>query len=791
MFVFGVLFSLAVAGAQSECTDEPVLREDAISSVTSLSYLTKFRGRKTITDYSKIVVEYKPFSMVTNPECVDEQQLIIQVRTADSNDWITFDGRPEGIGAGIFRWTISDIAPCKDHYFQFSIGGPVGQVMFTYPDPVPAAPEEEIIQHFSPKAPGNLRVSDTRDSSASLSWEAAECATKYEIGYSKKLAPNERQFETVPAADGNSFVISEGLEPCTEYEISMSSVLGDDVYSDDEATVNFATPPAASSADKLDPQVTPDTNSMLTRWSGFDKLSCVTKYSVSVCKEQEEQCEDAKEVVRNDALEYLEYNAENLAQCSSYTLEIKPLYDNVDLAPKVVEFRTKSPKAEGVAEGLLPVSAQTGNGQEIVVNWSAVDCAQSYEVYQKVNSVGGDWELVESTKETTITLNGVPCTEYMYGVLVIIDDVKSKIMMADDSITTNMDDSSFVPPNIELNPLEDGVELSWDHGACINGYVIKTCRHENDTICEVNSIDGNPSNHNITYTVENLEPCTSYNVEILPTIEGSTFDTESYFFETASPQPSPPNNFNAELESGRVSLEWDQVVCASGYIIVQHIGEEETTWEIDDPSQLSEELNTPEPCVTYRYGVKAVVGGGSSSSSDLQEIVVPPKAGQDHLPELQLLENVNDTIRLSIKPARTNIRCQVDSYEVKYGSLDQGEVSKQFHADDLSDTGDIVLTFSGASKPGLSLEGRINYQGFEDPSPWIQAKSTVIIKGQGSSDILVPIIVGLLVAVVVILIVIFFVVKRRRNQTKYDVEKDNTNKGETQKLNEEHPEAEA
>ena len=64
----------------------------------------------------------------------------------------------------------------------------------------------------------------------------------------------------------------------------------------------------------------------------------------------------------------------------------------------------------------------------------------------------------------------------------------------------------------------------------------------------------------------------------------------------------------------------------------------------------------------FRYGVKAVVGGGSSSSSDLQEIVVPPKAGQDHLPELQLLENVNDTIRLSIKPARTNIRCQVSIY---------------------------------------------------------------------------------------------------------------------------------
>ena len=601
MLVIGVLFSLMVAGALSECTDKPVLREDAISSIIKPpSYLTKFRGRQLITDYSKIVVEYKPFSMVTNPDCVEEQQLLIQFKNDDS-DWITFQGRPEGLGGGRFRWTISDVAPCKAHYFRFQLNGPGGHEMFEYPDPVEAAPREEILKNFRPKAPGNLMVTDTQDGTVSISWEAAVCAEKYEFSYSKKLSTTDRQFETVAAADGNSFVITKGLEPCTEYEISMYSVLGDDVYSDREAAVDFATPPAASSADKLDPEVTPDTNSMSTRWSGFDKLSCVTKYSVSVCKEQEENCEGAQEVVRNDALEYLEYNVDNLAQCSQYTLRIKPLYADVDLAPKVVEFRTKSPKAEGVADALSPVSAQTVNGQEIEVSWSAVDCAQSYEVYQKVNSVGNDWELVDETEETTIKLNGVPCTEYMYGVLVIIDDVKSEIMESPDRIMTNIDDdSSFKPPNIDWKAMEDGIELSWDHGACINGYEIKACRHENDTICEVNSIDGNPSNHNVTYTVENLEPCTLYNVEILPTIAGSTIVTESYAIKTASPQPSPPNNFNAELESGQVSLEWDEVVCASGYIIVQHIGEEEITWEIEDPSKLSQELGSPEPCVTYR-----------------------------------------------------------------------------------------------------------------------------------------------------------------------------------------------
>ena len=51
-------------------------------------------------------------------------------------------------------------------------------------------------------------------------------------------------------------------------------------------------------------------------------------------------------------------------------------------------------------------------------SWSAVDCAEYYEVFQKVNSGGGDWEVVKQTTDTSVELNGVPCTEYIYGVQV-------------------------------------------------------------------------------------------------------------------------------------------------------------------------------------------------------------------------------------------------------------------------------------------------------------------------------------------------------------------------------------
>ena len=62
--------------------------------------------------------------------------------------------------------------------------------------------------------------------------------------------------------------------------------------------------------------------------------------------------------------------------------------------------------------------------------------------------------------------------------------------------------------------------------------------------------------------------------------------------------------------------------------------------------------------------------------------------------------------------------------------------------------------------------------------------------GIGSeSSILVPIIIGILVGIVVLVIIVFFLVKKKRAQNKYDAEKANSDKDETQKLNADMPES--
>jgi len=784
-----VLLGCVVTTVSSECS-QPTFKEDAVSRVEAGYKTIRKRGRLSY-DYSTVDIVYYPFLMVEDPACIEESQLNLQVKSG-SGDWIAIDEAPEVLGGGKYKWTVN-VVPCKDHLIKFWVNGPGGQAALEYPDPIRAVSDEELIMFkYKPAKPTGLVVNNLDGNTVEVSWEPADCATSYDISYGKDS--DSMQSRIVPASEGNQLIISEGIEPCTDYDISIFSVIGEDEYSVEEAAARFTTPPDADSASSLEPDILSTENTMTAFWAAYDKLSCVEKYSVSVCKEQED-CLETREVVRNDALDRIQFDTEDLDHCSAYTLEIQPLYDGQELTPKIVNFRTQSPTAENVGSSLLPVSAMAGEGQQIFVSWSAVQCAEYYEVYQKVNSEDGDWEVVLKTTEISATLNGVPCTEYRYGVQVTIDGVKSEILEIDGTVVTELDDSApFVAPNLEINPVEDGAVLTWDHGACISSYVIKACSATGDTVCEEKTIERDSTVHNITHEIEGLHPCSPYYIEILPEITGKEFEPDHTEFRTAFPAPAPPADFSAVYRKGsnKVELTWSEVECASGYKIMQMIGNSETTtaWETNDPRLLFTTLDSPEPCVTYSYGVAATVGDELSEPTPMESFSIPPRQGLSHQPNMEIVENTNDTISLSITPADTNLKCQVEVYELRFSSLKQEETEQRQIYPDSLENGHILISFPGASGPGFNLEGRIKYDGFDNYSPWIRSRDPAIQSQEqmNNNSLLVPIIIGILVGIVVLVIIIFFVVKRKRNQTKYDAEKATASKDETQKLND-HPDA--
>ena len=142
--------------------------------------------------------------------------------------------------------------------------------------------------------------------------------------------------------------------------------------------------------------ITASENSIIAKWKGFEKLSCISEYMVSICK-QDEECLTSQRVERDDSLQFIEYISELiLEECTEYILSIKPLHNSdIEMTKKSLEFRTKSLQQENVVSRLLPVSVDVDDEQMITVNWNSIKCANHYEVLRErmnLTENGIEWE---------------------------------------------------------------------------------------------------------------------------------------------------------------------------------------------------------------------------------------------------------------------------------------------------------------------------------------------------------------------------------------------------------------
>jgi len=422
----------------------------------------------------------------------------------------------------------------------------------------------------------------------------------------------------------------------------------------------------------------------------------------------------------------------------------------------------------------------------ITVSWSAVQCASAYEIFQHVNTPDGDWETIGTSEETELSIKGVPCTEYRYGVKVTIDDIQSDIVEAEDAVMTPIDNSvPYVASNLINEPSTESIELSWDHAKCITSYRIKICKDgsaEEDCLEEIMLIE-DPSTHNLTKEIENLSPCSAYSMQIFATTDGEELNAETELFRTLAPAPIAPENLSVSLdaETNQIDISYEPVACATGYKVYQTLddSEEELNQETSDNSL---QFGSPEPCVKFSYGVSAVVNGEEGPKTEFLGDKVPPKNGAQSQPKLIIDEKFNTTVVFLIQVPDFNQRCEVEEYHVKYYNMGvMEEQEKTVASSELQDGRIVIDDFPGAADNGMRIEGRIKYLGFESLSEWISTQNPIpeIVLEEGNS-ILVPIVIGVLVAVVVLVIVIFFIVKRKKAQDKYDAE--NGDVSESKKL---------
>ena len=428
-------------------------------------------GFKTLTrrgeerkDYSRIEIEAQPALMVHDASSVDKKKITIEIKSGDES-WRALDTPPTMRG-GLYKWTESGVEPCVNHRVRIWLRGHDGTSQsFDVPRIISAVTLNKITASgYRPHRPELLNITEISSNSFEVEWSPVQCALSYDVTY-QRVSGGTAASGQVLASTGNTFGVMEGLDPCSEYEIRVSAVIGDE-YSE-ENILTFSTLPDIKSAENLDPIIKPEINSVLARWRGFEKLSCISEYLVSVCK-SDEQCSEGESIKRDDSLQFIEFRSPpNLEECSEYVLNIKPVHRDVELERKVVNFRTHSQPVFLVTK----VHAEVTEEQMIAVTWNNIKCANHFDIFQKLNKPGEEWEKVGTTLDNVHKLKGVACREYKYGVKVFMNDQESEMTESDERVT--------LPPI--LNHLAQPTLVV--HEKTNNSVTLSVNTHDMNTMC--------------------------------------------------------------------------------------------------------------------------------------------------------------------------------------------------------------------------------------------------------------------------------------------------------------------
>jgi len=304
------------------------------------------------------------------------------------------------------------------------------------------------------------------------------------------------------------------------------------------------------------------------------------------------------------------------------------------------------------------------------------------------------------------------------------------------------------------------------------------CDNNKENCIEKEIIIEEYNQHNVTWMIENLEPCSEYILEVFATSNEQELDAEPHSFSTLAPPSIPPKNINVDLSSSvnKMDISFDNVECASLYHVHQKINDDDFE-QVHETSEKKSTLNVPGACSSYSVGLSAVVDGVESEMSIFHDDKVPPVADEKLM--LKIESRVNDSVLLQIKIPASNQNCMVETYHMKYKNLEDNEEKElSIDASDVEDGKITIEDFPGDEKKGIFIEGRIKYADFDVWSPWTSTAERVAADplNSDSSSTLVPIVIGVIVALVIVGILIFFVVKKRNSESKNEKEDDDEEK---------------
>ena len=159
-----------------------------------------------------------------------KNRVTIEIKSGNS-PWRVIDEHPS-IRGGVYTWTGSNVAPCKNHQVRIWVHGKdQSQSSFQFPKTIAVVSQNALASSgYQPQKPKFLKIVQTVDYVV-LSWSPSLCADLYDFTY-QKVTGGETFSRQVPATERPSLTISDGIESCSEYEVKVVAVTSEE-YSDD------------------------------------------------------------------------------------------------------------------------------------------------------------------------------------------------------------------------------------------------------------------------------------------------------------------------------------------------------------------------------------------------------------------------------------------------------------------------------------------------------------------------------------------------------------------------------
>lgn len=287
---------------------------------------------------------------------------------------------------------------------------------------------------------------------------------------------------------------------------------------------------------------------------------------------------------------------------------------------ELVESKTSNPvsgitlRAVEIPEGLV-IEERTMSS--LTVSWNSVINADGYRVYRSISSTASYTKISEDITETTYTDTGLEqSTTYWYKIAAYNEKGESELSEPISGTTLGPLDS---PTDIIVeNEGARSLTISWYGVEGAEGYRVYRSMSETGSYTKIN---GDVTE--TTYTDTGLSPLTTYWYKL------SSFNSERGESSKSDPVsgttldltiPTPPTNVSVtSTTSNSITLIWDVVADADGYVVYRFIDGELTNISGNISSNTYTDAGL-ETGTTYWYKIASYNSKGESEKSDFIDV---------------------------------------------------------------------------------------------------------------------------------------------------------------------------